>query len=141
MSALREANQAKDGEIATLRDVVGGLRDTVTKAEARADGAETAIAGQRQRADALRDCVVTAEVAQREAEEEAGRARRAAGRRRASPGQCARKPRGCLRRVLAAWGGAPLRAFRNAMCLPGCTPTKRSGGWVPPAKLEPVSTS
>jgi predicted nucleic acid-binding Zn-ribbon protein len=110
VSGLREANQAKDGEIATLRDVVGGLRDTVAKAEARAERAEAAIAGERTRADVLRDRVVTAEVAQREAEEAAGRARADAQAAQDVAQELrrtdeARKAEGRLRRVLAAWRG------------------------------------
>ena len=52
--------------------MVGGLRDTVAKAEARA---ERAIVHERLRADVLRDSVVSAEGAKREAEEASGRAR------------------------------------------------------------------
>jgi hypothetical protein len=88
--------------------VVGGLRDTVAKAEARA---ERAIVHERLRADVLRDSVVTAEGAKREAEEASGRARddaRAAQdvAQDASAGRDeARKARGRLQRVLAAWRG------------------------------------
>jgi hypothetical protein len=81
-AALAAVREAKDGEIATLRDTVEGLRGTVSRAEHRAVHAE--------------DRANRAETEAREAQDAAEELRR---RERDWWGQ------GRLRRVLAAWRG------------------------------------
>jgi hypothetical protein len=56
-AALAAVREAKDGEIATLRDVVDGLRSTVSRAEHRASHAEAEASDARVRIEELRDRV------------------------------------------------------------------------------------
>ena len=97
IDALRGAHA---GEIATFREQHGRsvavLESRLADAERRAERSDLALAGERARADSLRDRLEAAERGQREAEEAAQALREA---------DTARRARGLLARLRAAWRG------------------------------------
>jgi len=102
-SALAALREAKEGEIVTLRAERDRAMTMADLERTRAERAEQALAGERQRADVLRDRSdqfrVDLEVAQQQLRESA---QAVEGLRQADT---ARRARGCFHRLLAAWQG------------------------------------
>jgi hypothetical protein len=111
VSALRETVTAVEAKALVLDQARAAAEQARVQAEARADRAEAALAGERNRADALRASLENARVsrqhareAQRQAEAAAQAALQAADA--LNRADMARRGKGRLARTLAAWRGA-----------------------------------
>ena len=98
------------GALAALETAVMTLREQLDTANARADRAEVSIAGERQRADVLRDRIdaMQTEIAAAKAAAEQGRAGAQAAQDAAEAlrrADAERKARGLVARLRAAWRG------------------------------------
>jgi hypothetical protein len=106
-TALREQVEALKGEVGALREAhageAGALRSRLEDAEGRAERAEAAISGERQRADSLRDRL---DAAQADLDRASADAQAVLQRAEAlEQAEKARQARGRLRRAWDGWRG------------------------------------